>query len=172
MVGRPTLPNALKHGAYCKSVLLPGESATNFEKLRRDVVAELKPDGPLERDIVQTIARLVWRKQNMSTYQKAEMASKQISAIHGKYLPSPLLMAFGKSEEISAEKRVAYDHELKAARKELGEACELVDVGKIATSSYLLDQLDIEDRLDGVIDKCLKQLLMVRGVKSMKIQPS
>jgi|SRR5579862_3430895 len=171
MERRSKSPNALKHGAYCESVLLPGESAANFEELRRDLIDELKPDGPLEQDIVQTIARLIWRKQNMLTYRRAQMAHKQISAIYSKYfsLPFPTL---GERKEISADERAAYEQEVKMVRKELGEASELIDAGEIATTKYLLDQLAIEDRLDAVIDRCLKRLLMARGIKSMTPQLS
>jgi hypothetical protein len=168
MAGRSKMPNALKHGAYCESVLLPGESAADLEKLRRDLIAEFRPDGPLEQDIVQTIVRLVWRKQNMATYRKAQMATARISAIHRKLFPIYLI----GSEEISAEKRAANEKEVQMARKELGEDSELVDVGEVATTSFLLDQVAIEDRLDGVIDRCLRRLLVVRGIKSMTVQSS
>jgi hypothetical protein len=172
MAGRSKLPNALKHGAYCESVLLPGESATDLEKLRQAITADLKPNGPLEEDIVQTITRLVWRKQNMATYRKAEMASARLSALHEKYFPTPLFMPIlgHNSQENSADNRAAFEREVQTARKELGDVSKLVDVGEVATSGYLLDQLAIEDRLDGVIDRCLKRLTMVRMIKSMTVQ--
>ena len=39
---------ALKHGAYSAIAVLPGESRAEFEKLRRDLVAEFTPSGALE----------------------------------------------------------------------------------------------------------------------------
>ena len=39
---------ALKHGAYSATGLLPGEDRAAFEKLHRDLQAELRPDGPFE----------------------------------------------------------------------------------------------------------------------------
>ena len=35
----------------------------------------------------------------------------------------------------------------------------------------LLDELSLVDRLDSMIDRCLKRLLMVRGVKSLCVSP-
>jgi hypothetical protein len=70
------LPAALKHGGYSGVSVLPGEDKAAFEKLRRDLINELKPNGPLEDDIVMTIAHYVWRKQNLKTYRKAEAAKK------------------------------------------------------------------------------------------------
>ena len=55
----------------------------------------------------------------------------------------------------------------RAARKELGENAALLDMGEVVTTDYLLQQLAVTDRIDGLIDRCLKRLLMVRGIKSM-----
>jgi hypothetical protein len=40
-------------------------------------------------------------------------------------------------------------------------------VGEPATIDGLMKELDVADRLQGMINRCLKQLLMVRGVKSV-----
>ena len=45
---------------------LPGESPADFEKLHKDLISELAPVEALENDIVATIARLLWRKQNLN----------------------------------------------------------------------------------------------------------
>jgi hypothetical protein len=65
---------ALKHGGYSATALLPGEDPAAFEKLHTDLVAELVPNGPLEGDTVATIARLLWRKQNIATFRAAAAA--------------------------------------------------------------------------------------------------
>ncbi len=49
------------------------------------------------------------------------------------------------------------------ARQELGDTYELIDIGKPATIDGLIEELAIEERLDGLISKCLKQLLLVRA---------
>jgi len=71
------IPPALKHGGYSGLAVLPGEDKAAFEKLHRDLIAELNPKGPLEEDIVVTLARYVWRKQNLKTYQLAQAAKKR-----------------------------------------------------------------------------------------------
>jgi hypothetical protein len=58
------------------------------------------------------------------------------------------------------------------ARKELGEAYEFVEVGETATVERLLRDLGVEDRLDAMIDKCLKRLLFLRGIKSLPMASS
>jgi hypothetical protein len=34
-------------------------------------------------------------------------------------------------------------------------------------TDYLLQQLDIIERINGMIDRCIKRLLMIRGAKSL-----
>ena len=53
-------------------------------------------------------------------------------------------------------------------RQELGEIYGLIDIGEAATIG-LMNELNVSERLDGLIDKCLKRLLMVRGVKSLSL---
>jgi hypothetical protein len=49
---------ALKHGGYSGIALLPGEDPAAFQQLHSDLIAEFAPDGRLEEDIVESIARL------------------------------------------------------------------------------------------------------------------
>ena len=77
MRSRDRIPPALKHGAYSAMAILPGESQAEFEKLHRDTIAEWTPSGVLENDIVMTITRLLWRKQNLDTLHIAERARRR-----------------------------------------------------------------------------------------------
>jgi hypothetical protein len=164
---------ALKHGAYSALAVLPGESQAAFEKLHRDQIAELAPSGGLEHDIVLTIARLRWRKQNLGTLRIAELAQGRWSATSqiGVCLPPfPLLYEASEEEKEKAKEAmlVAQDQ----VRKELGDTYELVELGGVATFDGLTKALDVEERLDAAIARCLKQLLLVRGVKSVAATPA
>ena len=79
---------ALKHAGYSTTTLLPGEDPAAFKKLRQDLIADLNPNGPLEEDIVATIARVVWRKQNLETFRIAERARNRWAAIYSEKVPS------------------------------------------------------------------------------------
>ena len=79
--GAVTVHPALKHGGYSGTSVLPGEDAAAFEKLEHDLFDELCPSGPSEEEIVMTIARLIWRKQNLDTYRKAEAARDRVHSI-------------------------------------------------------------------------------------------
>ena len=66
-----------------------------------------------------------------------------------------------------AVEREGYRAAEEQARQELGDIYKLIDIGEPATIEGLMKELSIKERLDGLISKCLKQLLMVRGVKSI-----
>jgi hypothetical protein len=170
MAEQSKLPNALKHGAYCKSALLPGESAVELKRLHLALIDELNPLGALEQHIVATLARLVWRKQNLATYEVAAYAREYLAEIRSSADPMTIFAPGDKRtlEQILEARKAAE----KTAREELSDHWELIEIGQIATTDYLLKELAVVDRLDGLIDKCVKQLLMVRGVKSMTIHPS
>src|SRR5262249_37611321 len=57
-------------------------------------------------------------------------------------------------------------------RKELGASYELVAIGKAGTFEGLAEDLDLLERIDGMIDKCLKRLLHVRGLKAISAPSS
>ena len=75
-------PRAVKHGGYSNTTLLPNEDAKAFKKLHGDLRDELLPIEPLEEDIVLSIARLLWRKENMSTYRVVKWANGRENQIH------------------------------------------------------------------------------------------
>jgi hypothetical protein len=167
---------ALKHAGYSATTLLPGEDPAAFEKLHRDLVADLKPVGPLEEDIVADIARLIWRKQNLATFRIAQLAKQRRRQLNAEKSPTSfveklrLAQKQGAQEECYEEKWCPAAEE--QARQELGDIYQLIEIGEPATIDGLKSELDIKERLDGLISKKLKQLLMVRGVKSLSLTPS
>jgi hypothetical protein len=158
---------ALKHGGYSALGLLSGEDPAAFEKLHKGLIAELAPNGPLEEDIVLTIARLVWRKQNLGTFQRAEMARNRLDAIElatrGEAGIGPGALGDQDMMEEIAQS-VA-----RQARRELGDLYQLVGIGRNATVEGLQEELDVEDRLDARIGRSLKQLTYLRGLKSLAL---
>ena len=169
---------ALKHAGYSATTLLPGEDSAAFESLHRALIAEFIPVGALEEDVVADIARLTWRKQNLATFRIAELAKER----HRKIVYEKVLRvdyAFSDNDfqidhyDIDpAQRRKRYRAAEEQARQELGDIYQLIDIGEPATVQGLMKELEIKERLDGLISKCLKQLLMVRGVKSLSAASS
>jgi hypothetical protein len=163
---------ALKHAGYSATTLLPGEDSAAFEKLHQALIAEFTPNGALEEDIVADIARLTWRKQNLATFRIAERVKMRRSQIYHEKVP-PLDYCFDADvAERLQQEREGHRAAEEQARQELGDIYQLIDIGVPATVDGLMKELDIKERLDGLISKCLKQLLMVRGVKSLSAASS
>ena len=81
---------ALKHAAYSATTILPGEDSAAFEKLRRELIAELLPKGAFEHNVVATIACHLWRKQNLATFRLAELAREHFQAIQSERIAAAL----------------------------------------------------------------------------------
>ena len=145
------LPPALKHGTYSAMTVMPTEDPREFDKLHQQLIEEWLPSGALEEDSVATMARLVWRKRNLATLRVAEMVQGKLQSIR-----------YGHDEPVCDE--------VQEAREELGHFGELADLGTDGTMYGLSKALDLIERLDGQIDRCLKRLLMARGATSMFAQ--
>jgi hypothetical protein len=164
--------SALKHGAYSATALLPGEDQAAFRELHQKIIAELVPVGALEDDIVATIARLLWRKQNLATLRIAAVAREHDDRIRARRL-SFRTEAFLDIDDVTpAQREAAVQAAEEQARNELGDRYALVEIGETATVERLLQDLRVEERLDATIDKCLKRLLFLRGVKSLSTATS
>lgn len=72
--------NAMKHGAFSKMIILPGEDGQEFEALHHALIEEWDPQGPTQEDKVFNIAQNLWRKgqlrrsrQNIADFGQREM---------------------------------------------------------------------------------------------------
>jgi hypothetical protein len=171
---------ALKHAGYSATSILPGENAAEFEKLHRDLIAEFGPSGVLENDIIATMARYVWRKKNLATFRVAELAHAHWNQIRRERVPEdkieypdfPILGARVMERVDPAVRDAALRAAKVYAQKELGEVYGLIEIGDTATVDHLMKELEVQDRLDAKIERCIKQLLLVRGLKSVSSTPS
>jgi hypothetical protein len=179
--GRKKFHPALKHGGFSVTGLLPGEDPAAFEKLYQDLIAELRPDGPLEGETVATIARLTWRKQNLQTFHIAGAARNRYSAIRSEKVPPTEPPIFFPRLAVPpdwvdpdpAEVEAAGEAAEAQARKELGPKYVFVEMGEAVTTSRMFEDFEIEERLEGMIDKLLKRLLFLKGLKSLpSVAPS
>ena len=58
-------------GVSVRDVVLPWESKEDFERLHRELMAELLPHGRMEEDIVLDVAILRWRKNQLAKWRRA-----------------------------------------------------------------------------------------------------
>jgi hypothetical protein len=57
--------NAVKTGAYARDHLLPWESPAEHEKHRAEIFADLRPEGPIQRGIVENIVENRWLRRRL-----------------------------------------------------------------------------------------------------------
>lgn len=119
------------------------------------------------------MAHALWRKKNLQTFRIAKRAQERVTQIHEAMVP---VVGEDPPADRSIEFEETFIEECRAAeiqaRKELGELYTLVEMGEEATIDRLMKDLEVQERLDAVIDKCLKRLLLVRGLKSISGTPA
>ena len=60
--------------AFAATPVFPGESEEEFEALVEDLRIRYEPADPVAADAVQTLAMALWRKRNLSTFRRAQVA--------------------------------------------------------------------------------------------------
>ena len=75
--------NALKHGAFSRELILPGESKKEYELLLAELEAEYSPSGPSEIYLVNHLASLLWRERRLEVYRQAKL-EKRVRTIERK----------------------------------------------------------------------------------------
>jgi len=70
--GKHKRPNALSHGAFAATAILPGEDPQEFAMLYLDLIEEWSPDGPSECDAVHSLAVNMWRKARIQKFIQAK----------------------------------------------------------------------------------------------------
>jgi hypothetical protein len=156
---------ALKHGAYSATLLVED---SNFKRLHRGLIADFKPVGTFEKAIIGDLARLMSCKQNLIIFRIAELARKRDQQILAEKLPDLQFHGILNPAEEKKLRQAAEDQ----ARKELGENYELIEMGETATLDCLIKELDVEERVNRQIDRCLRQFFLVRGLKSVAQAPA
>lgn len=161
-------PAALTHGIYSATAVLPGEDQAAFDKLHRDLIAEWLPNGVFEDIRIADLARHTWRLQNLGTLQFAAVARSRYTNILNEMVAAKFPEQAPFATHPDSKKMVAA---AKAQlRAEFGDACEVVEMGEAASFEGLNKLLDLEERICGLIDRLVNQLLKARVYKSLPPQ--
>jgi hypothetical protein len=129
------------------------------------------PSGPLELFNVQDLARLIWRRENLSVFQAVKVAREPFVSKESDF-PNSSQRVPDLEELRAAESAEIVKSQESQARKELGDMYELVAAGEIATVPFLEQELELMERLNDMIDSCIKRLLRAKGLKSISVSAS
>jgi len=102
--------NALKHGRYAKSTLLPFEDQAAFKQHLRDIRAALCPNDYVEQQIIDEYAHTLWRMQrqeNRKAYERERILDKLTPAMVANMLGlSPEYCAAAPDYLLNLQKKV------------------------------------------------------------------
>ena len=72
--------NAFTHGLTARSGLLAGEDPEEYRRLREEAIAQLRPEGVLELELVERMVSVFWRLRRVPAFEAALMAWLEKSA--------------------------------------------------------------------------------------------
>ena len=190
MSNRQRPANALKHGAFSKTVVFPGEDPGEFRALHEVLVREWDPQGPLEQDAVFTLAKYLFRKPRLDIFQRAEKGREIFGSVFKKGVSEiwelrRLVAANWKvvqdklEDQKSIELAKQFDQTTAEAQKQMEETqpelaksvrrdfdlYDLAEMKELATAEGYMSLVELEARLDAMIDKATKRLVQIKAVK-------
>jgi hypothetical protein len=167
-------PNALKHGAFSKILILPGEDPEDYNKLESGLFAEYQPSGCSEEETIREIARSFWQERRMTLYEHVKFLRAQKSKSRD-MASDPLEAAFaaisvkleemGERDEIILPPSAFPPAPINMAEKSDEDA--LLELGELVTFDYLDKQLDVASKLHSKIDRLFKRFFQMKGTKPL-----
>ncbi len=96
-------PNALKHGAFAATAIIPGEDRREFDELHSEVISEWSPQGATEEDAVLSIAKAIWRKRRAQKFLEVRLAMNCVDPRHPSYHEELGLLRFAAAMKCEPE---------------------------------------------------------------------
>ena len=169
-------PNALKHGAFSTTTVLPGESIVEFDALHARLVAHLMPEGDLETDAVLAIARLLWRKERLHRLRRMPKPSFAfiMDPRHPRYEPGKWTYAVKRSNMPDAPPPPPYT--LGSSARPPNPPAEQTDAPAppeatepdLPTLDTVMEDFEREAKLDAMIDRSLRKLTRLQSRRQIK----
>jgi hypothetical protein len=110
-------PNALKHGVFAQSPIIPGEDPEEFKELHSAVIAEWSPAGATEEEAVFTIATAMWRKRRADTFLRMQLLKNLFDISHPAFDESLSMLAFAGRMRRTPETAQEYSSRFLSAKK-------------------------------------------------------
>jgi len=165
-----SVPNALKHGAYSKLVMLPGEDPAAFEALQQSLFDEYKPAGPSETSTMISIAKTLWQLQRLGLYEHVQYLKARgnpSSFANGKNPITEALQAFRAKHGLIDPKSPPEVPTVPEPPKEKSNDELLLELGNFVTLDHLDKELEVEMKLLAKLDRLLKRYFQIRAMKPL-----
>jgi hypothetical protein len=124
----------------------------------------------MEEETVLSIARLTWRRGNLARFEFGQLSHWAIELLKTAVAKESHDQSKEDKEMIAEfDKLIQTSERLQKAKRNPKDpaAVELFEAWRVAVLNRLMKELDVEERLDAMIDRLIKRLLFVRGLKSI-----
>jgi hypothetical protein len=153
--------NALTHGLTAKTPLLPGEDPEAFKAFVWDVVLDLDPSGPVQRELAHRVALLMWKRRRVNEAERQAFCNLQAEYHEETEDQLQEKEEFAETPEdfkaVEEARRWDAEH-----GRERDAGCMLAD--ELGAKPGALDRLARhEQRLDRQIDSTLRLLLRLQN---------
>jgi hypothetical protein len=167
------VPNSLKHGAFSEILILPGESAHDFEQLKNDLFAEYKPSGISEERALIAVAKSLWQERRLALYQHVQHARAAKLSSKERGNPNAMNEAI---QQFCIKKGLVGPGEVdpkpevpapppKSAEERIND--ELLELGNLLTLEQLEKELDVEFKLQTKTDRLFKRFFQIKTMKQI-----
>jgi hypothetical protein len=118
--------NATKHGLF-SSIVLPWESAAEYQSLRNNLWKSFQPEGAAEELLVDKLAVLAWRHRRLLVAERAEIEAKPAVSSNSTVLKQLIMGGIESPTEDELIRRIANPTVLERCLKLLNELREQLD---------------------------------------------
>ena len=141
--------NSRKHGLTAKTLIIVGECADDFERLRTELTAEHDPQSTLECELVEHLAGILWRLRRVP-----HLEAWILDAGHAKVMDCQLPNIWHASEETEEEDEEQSDRKAKFGYAlinyaSLGDALGKLERHEASLMNGLTKTLKISDGRSG-----------------------
>jgi hypothetical protein len=138
--------NALRHGLTGRVVVLPTEDMNAYKAFCKELMADLAPETPLERQYAQTFCDTQWRLNRARSYEDSMLALGHFEGATIPGIDSPEIEAALNAAKVFRENSKAfvnlslYEQRLQRAQKEALRQLEELQTKRRAAEQLVLDE--------------------------------
>lgn len=78
--------NSRRHGLTAKTLIIVGERADDFDQLRAELMDEHDPQSPLEAELVERLAGILWRLRRVPFFEAAILSARHVEVRDRQFL--------------------------------------------------------------------------------------
>jgi hypothetical protein len=152
--------NPLKHGVYAKDVLLPNESAEEFEQHLQEFRLPFDPVGEPQEAVVRELATIQWVKDRLNASLRQCFIQSELIVSEIGESPQDIVVRSLKSS--MALLTTVNDAALARGDKILRVVSNLLSVAQNPLSHNVDAILKLVEQLDRRYDKCMQRLVNMK----------